>query len=239
VNTEKEEAKKQERKAKERLKALKYASLPLLSHAHSLTDSFFLFSYFLSLFPFSPFFLFFFLSRADDEEAYRKLIDTEKDTRIAHLLQQTDHYLAELGTKVVEQKKDADNPAPVAAPTAEVEEDEHAGKDFYQIAHSLSEKVTKQSSLLVGGKLKDYQVKGLEWMISLYNNNLNGILADEMGLGKTIQTISLITYLMEHKKQSGPHLVIVPLSTLTNWQLEFEKWAPSVSSLFFSLLSLF
>lgn len=51
------------------------------------------------------------------------------------------------------------------------------------------------------------------------------------GLGKTIQTISLITYLIEHKRQRGPYLVIVPLSTIPNWTLEFEKWAPSVSVL--------
>lgn len=49
-------------------------------------------------------------------------------------------------------------------------------------------------------------------MVSLYNNNLNGILADEMGLGKTIQTIGLITYLMERKRINGPFLIIVPLS---------------------------
>ena len=72
-------------------------------------------------------------------------------------------------------------------------------------------------------------MKGLEWLVSLYNNNLNGILADEMGLGKTIQTIGLITYLMEVKKNPGPYLIIVPLSTLSNWSLEFEKWAPSVN----------
>ena len=65
-------------------------------------------------------------------------------------------------------------------------------------------------------------------MVSLYNNSLNGILADEMGLGKTIQTIALVSYLMEKKKNMGPYLVIVPLSTLSNWLLEFEKWAPSV-----------
>lgn len=52
-------------------------------------------------------------------------------------------------------------------------------------------------------------------MVSLYNNNLNGILADEMGLGKTIQTIALITYLMEHKRLNGPYLIIVPLSSVT------------------------
>ena len=66
--------------------------------------------------------------------------------------------------------------------------------------------------MLKGGLLKEYQLKGLEWMVSLYNNRLNGILADEMGLGKTIQTISLITYLIEKKKQNGPFLIIVPLS---------------------------
>ena len=77
--------------------------------------------------------------------------------------------------------------------------------------------------------ITEYQVKGLEWLVSLYNNNLNGILADEMGLGKTIQTIGLITYLMEVKKNTGPYLIIVPLSTLSNWSLEFEKWAPSVN----------
>ena len=56
------------------------------------------------------------------------------------------------------------------------------------------------------------QFKGLEWLVSLYNNNLNGILADEMGLGKTIQTIALITHLIEKKHDSGPFLIIVPLS---------------------------
>lgn len=42
------------------------------------------------------------------------------------------------------------------------------------------------------GELRDYQIRGLNWMISLYENGINGILADEMGLGKTLQTISLL-----------------------------------------------
>jgi len=54
----------------------------------------------------------------------------------------------------------------------------------------------KQPTILEGGELKNYQINGLQWLVSLYNNNLNGILADEMGLGKTIQTISLICYLI-------------------------------------------
>ncbi|XP_049652586.1 probable global transcription activator SNF2L2 isoform X3 [Accipiter gentilis] len=101
-------------------------------------------------------------------------------------------------------------------------------QSYYTVAHAITERVEKQSSLLINGTLKHYQLQGLEWMVSLYNNNLNGILADEMGLGKTIQTIALITYLMEHKRLNGPYLIIVPLSTLSNWTYEFDKWAPSV-----------
>ena len=50
--------------------------------------------------------------------------------------------------------------------------------NYYNIAHLITEEVTEQASIMVGGKLKEYQIKGLEWMVSLYNNNLNGILAD-------------------------------------------------------------
>ncbi|KAK2901717.1 probable global transcription activator SNF2L2 [Channa argus] len=103
-----------------------------------------------------------------------------------------------------------------------------SSQSYYGVAHAVIEKVEKQSTLLINGMLKQYQIQGLEWMVSLYNNNLNGILADEMGLGKTIQTIALITYLMEHKRLNGPYLIIVPLSTLSNWVYELDKWAPSV-----------
>ena len=67
-------------------------------------------------------------------------------------------------------------------------------------------------------------------MVNLYNNNLNGILADEMGLGKTIQTISLISYCLEKKNNEGPYLIVVPLTTIGNWTLEFEKWAPDIKT---------
>lgn len=99
---------------------------------------------------------------------------------------------------------------------------------YYTVAHKMEEVIDKQPSMLKGGDLKPYQLKGLQWMVSLYNNKLNGILADEMGLGKTIQTISLLAYLMEMKDNKGPHLVIVPLSTIQNWIAEFQKWAPGI-----------
>ena len=36
------------------------------------------------------------------------------------------------------------------------------------------------------GELRPYQLRGIQWMISLYHNGVNGILADQMGLGKTV-----------------------------------------------------
>ena len=74
---------------------------------------------------------------------------------------------------------------------------------------------------------------GLNWLVSLYNNNLNGILADEMGLGKTIQTISLLSYLIEKKNNEGPFLIVVPLTTISNWSMEFDKWAPDVRKIIY------
>ncbi|KAJ9217979.1 hypothetical protein DTO166G4_370 [Paecilomyces variotii] len=174
--------------------------------------------------------------KANDEETYMKLLGQAKDSRISHLLKQTDGFLKQLAASVREQQRSVAERFGEEDQFYEEEgedetDEEEGGKkiDYYAVAHRIKEEVTVQPSILVGGTLKEYQLKGLQWMISLYNNNLNGILADEMGLGKTIQTISLITYLIEFKKQNGPFLVIVPLSTLTNWNLEFEKWAPSVA----------
>jgi len=62
---------------------------------------------------------------------------------------------------------------------------------YYELAHTVKEEITEQPTILVGGKLRDFQMTGLTWMVSLYNNNLNGVLADEMGLGKTIQVLSI------------------------------------------------
>jgi len=70
---------------------------------------------------------------------------------------------------------------------------EERGKvDYYAVAHRVSEKVTTQPSILVGGKLKDYQIKGLQWMVSLYNNRLNGILADEMVSSRFSRSVCLV-----------------------------------------------
>ncbi|XP_072599768.1 probable global transcription activator SNF2L1 isoform X3 [Vulpes vulpes] len=83
-------------------------------------------------------------------------------------------------------------------------------------------------SYVKGGPLRDYQIRGLNWLISLYENGVNGILADEMGLGKTLQTIALLGYLKHYRNIPGPHMVLVPKSTLYNWMNEFKRWVPSL-----------
>ena len=85
----------------------------------------------------------------------------------------------------------------------------------------------KQPELVTGGLMRTYQLEGLDWLVSLYENGLNGILADEMGLGKTIQTISFLAFLRE-KGVYGPFLIAAPLSTTSNWVAEFQKWTPSI-----------
>ena len=76
--------------------------------------------------------------------------------------------------------------------------------------------------------MRDYQIRGLNWLISLYENGINGILADEMGLGKTLQTISFLGYLKHFRSIGGPHVVVVPKSTISNWGKEFARWCPSM-----------
>ncbi|GIY61515.1 chromatin-remodeling ATPase INO80 [Caerostris darwini] len=78
------------------------------------------------------------------------------------------------------------------------------------------------------GKLKSYQLKGMNWLYSLYDKGINGILADEMGLGKTVQTIAFLATLIKAQGIWGPFLVIAPASTLHNWQQEFAKFVPQL-----------
>jgi len=192
--------------------------------------------------------------RNNDEEAYRKLLEKTKNKRLSTLLGQTEDFLSTLGARVAqhqqeeekkEQEEEEEEKKRVEGEDNKmVEYDERGVKiekvevvrksaKYYSMAHSKREKVAKQPSNLVGGTLKSYQLVGLQWMVSLYNNRLNGILADEMGLGKTIQSIALICYLMEKKGNNGPYLIVAPLSTLANWDSEFLKWAPSVKRILY------
>lgn len=180
------------------------------------------------------------LLRSNDEQAYLNLLKTTKNERLLQLVRQTDNYLMQIGAQV-EKVRDKKDPGMSVGRNMFVEElEDSAGSSvpiesmrrrrdmYYTVTHSVNEEVG-QPSIMVHGKLKPYQVEGLKWMVSLYNNSLNGILADEMGLGKTIQTIALLTYLIEKKQNPGPYIIIVPLSTVGNWVRELDLWAPSVS----------
>ncbi|BGP31421.1 chromatin remodeling complex Adenosinetriphosphatase [Rhodotorula toruloides] len=88
---------------------------------------------------------------------------------------------------------------------------------------------TESPAYVKGGKMREYQIQGLNWMVGLHYNGINGILADEMGLGKTLQTISFLGYLKFIRNIHGPHLVVVPKSTLDNWAREIDRWVPGFS----------
>ncbi|OEL30967.1 Protein CHROMATIN REMODELING 5, partial [Dichanthelium oligosanthes] len=86
-----------------------------------------------------------------------------------------------------------------------------------------------QPEWLKGGKLRDYQLEGLNFLVNGWRNDTNVILADEMGLGKTIQSVSMLGFLHNAQEINGPFLVVVPLSTLSNWAKEFRKWLPNMN----------
>ncbi|KAL3669958.1 hypothetical protein V7S43_005331 [Phytophthora oleae] len=91
-------------------------------------------------------------------------------------------------------------------------------------------RITQQPSIIKFGTMKPYQLEGLNWMIRLHDSGVNGILADEMGLGKTLQSISLLAYLREARGIEGPHIIIVPKSTVGNWMKELKRWCPSIKA---------
>lgn len=93
-------------------------------------------------------------------------------------------------------------------------------------------KMAQQPECMIGGQMRGYQLEGLTWMYEVASHGMSGILADEMGLGKTIQTIGLVSKFRDEGFY-GPFLIIAPLSTLSNWQEEFEKWAPTIPVAFY------
>ncbi|KAA8500058.1 putative DNA helicase INO80 [Porphyridium purpureum] len=103
------------------------------------------------------------------------------------------------------------------------------GEDARAILDKAQEGIKQPTRLIA--KMKSYQLKGLAWLVSLYDQGINGILADEMGLGKTIQTISFLAYLTETENNWGPFLVVTPKATLHNWQQELAKFCPDLKCL--------
>jgi SWI/SNF-related matrix-associated actin-dependent regulator 1 of chromatin subfamily A len=106
-----------------------------------------------------------------------------------------------------------------------------SGKSFSQ--EILGDEYFK--SICPGLTLKAYQLVGVNWVKLLHEHNINGVLADDMGLGKTVQSIAFLAWLKSqppsdpsYKYGKKPNLIVVPASTLTNWENELYKFCPSL-----------
>ncbi|KAJ5587722.1 Chromodomain helicase hrp3 [Penicillium hispanicum] len=91
------------------------------------------------------------------------------------------------------------------------------------------EPIHSSPSFLQNGELKDFQIKGLNFLAFNWVRDRNVVLADEMGLGKTVQTVSFINWLRHVRRQQGPFIVIVPLSTMPAWAETFDHWTPDLN----------
>uniref|UniRef100_A0A7N9AN02 Chromodomain helicase DNA binding protein 3 n=1 Tax=Mastacembelus armatus TaxID=205130 RepID=A0A7N9AN02_9TELE len=120
-------------------------------------------------------------------------------------------------------KEDPDKPRKIRNRTQEGEEESPASP-----VTDPTIKYEEQPDFVTstGGTLHLYQLEGLNWLRFSWAQGTDTILADEMGLGKTIQTIVFLYSLFKEGHTKGPFLVSAPLSTIINWEREFEMWAP-------------
>ncbi|GFF22698.1 ISWI chromatin-remodeling complex ATPase ISW2 [Aspergillus lentulus] len=163
-------------------------------------------------------------------DLFRHFIETNPNPRIKEIMAEIDRQNAEEDAKA--KKKGSSRTGGAGNDRrrrTEQEEDAELLKDEKTGAGTAT--VFRESPPFIHGEMRDYQVAGLNWLVSLHENGISGILADEMGLGKTLQTISFLGYLRHVCDITGPHLVAVPKSTLDNWKREFHKWTPEVNVL--------
>jgi len=87
---------------------------------------------------------------------------------------------------------------------------------------------TDDSTLEIYGSndaLRSYQIEGVKWMAFNFKAGRGCILGDEMGLGKTAQALALINHCLR-VRPGLPALIVVPLSTMVNWEREARRWVP-------------
>ena len=163
-------------------------------------------------------------------DLFRHFIDTNPDPKIRKVMEEIDRQDQEEVARVAGNKRKGGAGGERRRRTEKEEDAEllRAGKHASDEEHTI---FRESPSYIQGGEMRDYQVSGLNWLVSLHENGISGILADEMGLGKTLQTISFLGYLRFILGISGPHLVVVPKSTLDNWAREFARWIPEINVL--------
>lgn len=133
--------------------------------------------------------------KENDMEAYASLVQDTKNGRLKFLLAETENYISTINKLVQQQREGADanveeNRTSLCEALEVGDKASKAVKEYVRSTHRTNEHVL-QPKMLKGGDLKEYQLAGLQWLVSLYNNNLNGILADEMGLGMNIHLLFL------------------------------------------------
>jgi len=163
-------------------------------------------------------------------DLFRHFIDASPNPRIKEIMATIDRQNEEGSHKTRKGHARAGGAAAQRRRRTEQEEDAELLKDEKRGGNA--ETLFRESPAFIkNGEMRDYQVSGLNWLISLHENGISGILADEMGLGKTLQTIAFLGYLRHIRDIKGPHLIVVPKSTLDNWRREFTMWTPEVDVL--------
>lgn len=159
--------------------------------------------------------------KAVNEERSKK-----NQSRLRYLLRQSDIFKTHFG---VGQDEGGSSMDTVASPTGTSKRRAAAGADDGgddDDGEDVQPTFLLKQPPSLKGELRGYQLEGLNWMINLQSQGINGVLADEMGLGKTIQSISILAYLHDFKQIKGPHLVLLPKTVLSNWLNEFERFCP-------------
>ena len=163
-------------------------------------------------------------------DLFRHFIDSSPNPRIKEIMHTIDRQNEESLEKSKRGRARTGGAAGERRRRTEAEEDAELLKDEKRGGEAGT--VFRESpSFIKHGEMRDYQIAGLNWLISLHENGISGILADEMGLGKTLQTIAFLGYLRHICGITGPHLIMVPKSTLDNWKREFTMWTPEVDVL--------
>ncbi|CAJ1954328.1 unnamed protein product [Cylindrotheca closterium] len=160
-------------------------------------------------------------------QAKRRLEFLLKQSNIFSHFGQVKQDTAKYGIKTAVATKNSDD---TASSRRDAGDDDD---DLEEADESRATFLTAQPTTIGFGKMRQYQLEGLNWMVRLQENGVNGILADEMGLGKTLQSISVLVYMLEYQNSTGPHLIVVPKSTLSNWMNEIKRWAPTLSAVKF------
>lgn len=186
----------------------------------------------------------------EEGEDYDEKIESDRGNRFEFLLKQTEIFSHFMSTGMNGNKKTPTSPLKMKSKAIKsskiekaklVEAGDHRhrrteGEEDEELltqarkGSNITTRFEESPSYVKNGEMRDYQIRGLNWMISLYESGINGILADEMGLGKTLQTISLLGFMKHYRHIPSPHMVICPKSTLSNWMNEFKRWCPSLKA---------